>query len=190
MMSEPAAWRTLMEKLADVVSNYLIAQIDAGADVVQVFDSWAGVLSPFDYAESVLPHVQCVINRVKQHAPATPLIYFGTDMAGMSPLLRTTGADVIGVDWRIQLDEAWMQLGNVAVQGNLDPVALFAPWPEVQRRAADVLHHAGGRAGHIFNLGHGILPETPVDTVRRLVDFVHEHSGNSQDSSMKLGEEK
>jgi uroporphyrinogen decarboxylase len=190
MMSEPKAWHSLMAMLADVVSNYLTAQIDAGADAVQVFDSWAGVLSPFDYAESVLPHVQHVVNRVKQHAPATPLIYFGTDMAGMSPLLRTLGADVIGVDWRIHLDEAWAQLGDVSVQGNLDPVALFAPWPEGQRRAANVLDRADGRAGHIFNLGHGILPETPVDNVRRLVDFVHEHSSQSQNSSAKVGEEK
>lgn len=190
MMSEPRAWHTLMSLLADVVSRYLIAQIDAGADAVQVFDSWAGVLSPFDYTEAVLPHVKQVIHRVKQHAPATPLIYFGTDMAGMSSLLRASGADVIGVDWRIPLDEARAQLGDVAVQGNLDPVALFAPWSEVQRRAADVLNRAGDRAGHIFNLGHGILPETPVDNVRRLVDFVHEHSCNSQFINKKAGEEK
>jgi uroporphyrinogen decarboxylase len=190
MMSEPKAWHTLMAMLADTVSRYLITQIDAGADAVQVFDSWAGVLSPFDYAETVLPHVQRVISRVKQHAPATPLIYFGTDMAGMSPLLRTIGADVIGVDWRIHLDEAWSQLGDVAVQGNLDPAALFAPWSEVQRRAADVLGRAGGRAGHIFNLGHGILPETPVDHVRRLVDFVHEYSAHGVDARVKGEEEK
>jgi uroporphyrinogen decarboxylase len=107
----------------------------------------------------------------------TPIIYFGTDMSGMLPLLRQTGADVIGVDWRIQLDDAWSQLGpGVSVQGNLDPMTLFAPWPQIERRAAAILDRAAGRPGHIFNLGHGILTETPVENVARLAEFVHEYS--------------
>lgn len=173
MFSQPDAWHRLMEKLSTVVADYLSAQIEAGAQVVQVFDSWAGVLAPNDFREYVLPYVQRVIGHVK----SVPVIYFGTDLNGMLPILHETGADVIGVDWRIPIDQAWEQLGSdVAVQGNLDPVTLFAPWPEVQRRADDILRRVGNRPGHIFNLGHGILPHTPVDTVRRLVDYVHECS--------------
>jgi len=112
-----------------------------------------------------------------------PVIYFGTDLNGMLPLIRQTGADVIGVDWRIGIDDAWRQLGgDVAVQGNLDPVALFAPWPELRRSIDDVLARAAGRPGHIFNLGHGILPETPIDHVRRLVDYVHEYTSGGGES--------
>jgi uroporphyrinogen decarboxylase len=201
MLAEPEAWRALMNKLADLVSAYLIAQIEAGADALQIFDSWAGVLSPFDYAESVLPYVRRVIARVRstafspspQPSPskgegAAPIIYFGTDMSGMGALLRQTGADVIGVDWRINLDAAWAQLGNVAMQGNLDPSALFAPWPEVERRARDVLDRAAGRPGHIFNLGHGIMTETPVDTVKRLVDLVHDYSRRDIAETVPLAE--
>lgn len=173
MFSQPDAWHRLMEKLSTVVADYLSAQIEAGAQVVQVFDSWAGVLAPNDFREYVLPYVQRVIGHVK----SVPVIYFGTDLNGMLPILHETGADVIGVDWRIPIDQAWEQLGSdVAVQGNLDPVTLFAPWPEVQRRADDILRRVGNRPGHIFNLGHGILPHTPVDNVRRLVDYVHECS--------------
>lgn len=175
MLSEPDAWARLMDKLATVVADYLAAQVEAGAQAVQVFDSWAGVLAPGDYRALVLPYTQRVIAQVR--ATGVPVIYFGTDLNGLLETLPETGADVIGVDWRVELDAAWARLGDgAAVQGNLDPVALFAPWPEVERRAADVLERAGNRAGHIFNLGHGILPETPVDTVRRLVDFVHEQS--------------
>jgi uroporphyrinogen decarboxylase len=184
MLAQPEAWRALMTKLADVVSAYLIAQIESGADAVQLFDSWAGVLSPFDYAECVLPYTQRVVATVAEVSSGfnpkskienrkCPIIYFGTDMSGLSGLTQQTGADVLGVDWRIYLDEAWAQLGNVAVQGNLDPAALFAPWPELERRAQDVLDRANGRPGHIFNLGHGIMTETPVDNVKRLVEFVH-----------------
>jgi len=181
MHAHPAGWAALMDALTDVVSQYLIAQIEAGADAVQIFDSWAGQLSPFDYEHSVLPYVQRVIQTVSEVSNGAnrefPIIYFGTDMAGMSSLVSQTGADVIGVDWRVNLNQAWAELGDIAVQGNLDPAALFAPWVEIERRAADVLARAGGRPGHIFNLGHGILTETPVDAVRRLVDFVHEHTG-------------
>jgi uroporphyrinogen decarboxylase len=173
MYGEPQSWRTLMDKLSLLVSDYLLDQIEAGADAVQIFDSWAGALSPFDYAEYVLPYVQRCIARVKEQS-SVPVIYFGTDLNGMLALLRETGADVLGADWRINLDDAWAQYGDkVAIQGNLDPATLFAPWPEIERRATDILQRAGGRTGHIFNLGHGILTETPVDNVKRLVEFVH-----------------
>jgi uroporphyrinogen decarboxylase len=195
MHSQPGAWHALMEKLTDLVSAYLIAQIDAGANAVQIFDSWAGQLSPFDYETNVLPYVQHVIRLVRaqslipnpQLPPLPPLpppiIYFGTDMGGMSTLLRQTGADVIGVDWRVNLDDAWAAFGDVAVQGNLDPAALFAPWPALEARTKDVLNRAGGRPGHIFNLGHGILTETPVDNVKRLAEFVHRYSNEQQRAS-------
>jgi uroporphyrinogen decarboxylase len=182
MYREPEVWHTLMSKLADLVGSYLVAQIEAGADAVQLFDSWAGALAPGDYAEYVLPYVQRAVARVGRDGPADrlsppPIIYFGTDTAGLLGLLRHTGADVVGADWRIALDDAWAALGpGVAIQGNLDPMALFAPWPEIERRAKDILDRAAGRPGHIFNLGHGILTETPVENVRRLVDFVHEYS--------------
>ena len=180
MHSQPEAWRHLMTRLADLVSDYLVAQVEAGADALQIFDSWAGMLSPFDYAENVLPYVKHVISEVRRQISEVrlqvPLIYFGTDMGGMSGVLPQTGADVLGLDWRVNLDEAWAQLGDVAVQGNLDPATLFAPWPALERRAKDVLDRASGRAGHIFNLGHGIMTETPVDQVKRLVDFVHDYS--------------
>lgn len=194
MYREPEAWHALMGKLARLVGDYCRAQVAAGADAIQLFDSWAGVLAPDDYEAYVLPYVQAVIAAITTQAPGTetpdhpsgargtilgspPLIYFATDTAGMLPLLRATGADVIGLDWRVRLDDAWAQLGpQVAVQGNLDPAALFAPWPELERRAADVLRRAAGRPGHIFNLGHGILTETPVESVARLVEFVHAFS--------------
>lgn len=189
MYHSPAAWHTLMGKLADLVAAYLVAQVRAGADVVQIFDSWAGALSPDDYQEYVLPHTRAAIDRtrallreaagqVAQQSHLTPhisapIVYFGTDMNGMLPLLRQTGADVLGLDWRVNLDDGWGQYGHdVAVQGNLDPMALQAPWPEVERRARAILERAGGRPGHIFNVGHGILTETPEDNVRRLVEFV------------------
>lgn len=176
MYGEPQSWRLLMEKLSILVSDYLLAQIEAGTSAVQIFDSWAGALSPFDYAEYVLPYVQQCVARVKEKSNV-PVIYFGTDLNGLLPLLRQSGADVLGADWRINLDDAWAQFGpDVAIQGNLDPTVLFGPWTEIERRAADVLRRAGGRPGHIFNLGHGILTETPVENVKRLVDFVHSYT--------------
>jgi uroporphyrinogen decarboxylase len=193
MMGEPALWAQLMEKLSEVVGHYLLAQARAGAQVLQLFDSWAGALSPADYRTSVLPYSRRAIEIARQ--AGVPIIHFGTETGGMLDLIgaacgdssanpghspsMNSGHSVIGVDWRMPLDVAWRQLGDgVAVQGNLDPVALFAPWPELRARAQQVLDAARSveRPGHIFNLGHGILPETPVDNVRRLVDFVHEYS--------------
>jgi uroporphyrinogen decarboxylase len=180
MYAEPAAWKQLMEKLTALVSRYLLAQIEAGADAVQIFDSWAGMLAPMDYAEYVLPYVQQCIETVKSESSRhgnPPIIYFGVEMSGMMSLLRHTGADVLGADWRIYLDDAWAQIGpGLAIQGNLDPTVLFAPWEDIERRATDILERAAGREGHIFNLGHGILTETPVENVKRLVEFVHSAS--------------
>ncbi|MGH9579670.1 MAG: uroporphyrinogen decarboxylase, partial [Terriglobales bacterium] len=175
MYRQPAVWGELMQKLVSVLGRYLVTQARAGADVLQVFDSWVGCLSPGDYKSYVLPHTTELVAQAK--AAGVPVIYFGTDTATLLPAMKETGADVIGVDWRIPLDDAWKSLGSQgAVQGNLDPTALFAGWPEVRTRAADVLERAGGRSGHIFNLGHGILPGTPVENVRALVDYVHEYS--------------
>jgi uroporphyrinogen decarboxylase len=181
MYGDPQSWHALMGKLTDLVVSYLVAQVDAGADVVQIFDSWAGALAPDDYAEYVLPHTQRVITQFRAafatvQRPAStvpPVVYFGTDMNGMLPLLRETGADVLGLDWRVRLDDGWAQYGHdVAVQGNLDPMALHGPWPEIERRARAILERAAGRPGHIFNVGHGILTETPEENVRRLIEFV------------------
>jgi len=175
MHAAPKAWTRLMEKLTTVVGDYLVAQAEAGAQALQIFDSWAGVLSPQDYCEKVLPYARRVVERAQ--SAGVPVIYFGTDMNGLLHLLPETGADVLGVDWRIEIDEAWNRLGaHVAVQGNLDPVLLFAPWDQIQHHVDNILQRTAGRPGHIFNLGHGILPETPVDHVRRLADYVHERS--------------
>jgi uroporphyrinogen decarboxylase len=175
MMGQPKVWRNLMEKLSRVVGDYLLAQANAGAQILQLFDSWAGILSPSDYRNLVMPYSQKAIEIARQ--AGVPIIHFGTNTNGMLELIRDAGGDVIGVDWRIDLDAAWRRLGpDVAIQGNLDPLALFAPWSELKQRARRVLDQAAGRPGHIFNLGHGILPQTPVDNVRRLVDFVHEYS--------------
>jgi len=175
MMSDPYTWHALMEKLSEVVGHYLLAQAKAGAQVLQLFDSWVGQLAPEDYRQHVMPYTRHAIEIARESG--VPIIHFGTDTSGILELLRDAGGDVIGVDWRIDLDTAWARLGDsVAIQGNLDPIALFAPWPELQTRAQNILDQAGGRAGHIFNLGHGILPGTPVDNVKRLVDFVHEYT--------------
>jgi uroporphyrinogen decarboxylase len=175
MMSDPEAWHNLMTKLSETVGQYLLAQANAGANVLQVFDSWVGELSPYDYERFVMPYTQRAIEIARQ--AGVPIIHFGTNTAGMLELIRDAGGDVIGVDWRIDLSTAWARLGDgVAVQGNLDPMALFAPWVSLKSRARYVLDQAGGRSGHIFNLGHGIHQHTPVDAVRRLVDFVHEYS--------------
>src|SRR6266852_922874 len=174
LMADPGAWRALMERLVRVVAAYLDAQIAAGADAVQLFDSWVGCLAPADYRAHVLPHVRALIAAL---TPGTPVIHFGTGTAGLLEAMRAAGGHVIGLDWRVDLDAAWARLGHdVAVQGNLDPTALLAPIPEIRARAAAILAQAAGRPGHIFNLGHGILPETPVDHVRALVDAVHELS--------------
>jgi uroporphyrinogen decarboxylase len=170
----PEAWKRLMERLANVVTEYLNCQIAAGADTVQLFDSWAGCLTPTDYEQFVLPYTKAVIAGI---TPGTPVINFSTGTAGLLKQICAAGGDVIGLDWRVNLDEAWVTIGHdVAIQGNLDPVALFAPAKEIKARAADILRRAEGRPGHIFNLGHGVLPETPVDHVIALVDAVHELS--------------
>ncbi|HEY7850969.1 MAG TPA: uroporphyrinogen decarboxylase [Ktedonobacterales bacterium] len=175
MMSAPAAWDELMTKLSEVVGTYLLAQARAGAQALQLFDSWAGQLSASDYRQFALPYTQRAITIARE--AGVPIIHFATDTSGYLEAMRETGADVISVDWRIDLGAAWQRLGeDAAVQGNLDPVALLAPWDALKQRAQAILDQADGRAGHIFNLGHGILPETPTDNVKRLVDFVHEQT--------------
>jgi uroporphyrinogen decarboxylase len=174
MYTEPATWHRLMETLARATADYLNMQIAAGADIVQLFDSWVGILGPDDYRRFVLPHSAAVLSAL---SPRVPTIHFGTVTGNLLELMREAGGDVIGLDWRVDLDQAWARLGyGVGVQGNLDPVALFAGIPEIRRRVRAILDQAAGRPGHIFNLGHGILPETPVDHVRALVDAVHEMS--------------
>jgi uroporphyrinogen decarboxylase len=175
LMSEPDTWHALMTKLSEVAGQYLLAQARAGAHALQLFDSWVGQLSPDDYRQHVLPYTKRAIEIARQ--AGVPIIHFGTDTSGLLEDMRNAGGDVIGVDWRIDLRTAWSRLGDqIAVQGNLDPVALVAPWDALKARAQRVLDQAGGRTGHIFNLGHGILLETPVDNVKRLVDFVHEYT--------------
>ncbi|MGH7879423.1 MAG: uroporphyrinogen decarboxylase family protein, partial [Candidatus Binataceae bacterium] len=174
MYQEPATWHRLMDTLARVTVDYLQMQIAAGADAVQLFDSWVGSLGPDDYRRFVLPHTHSVIAAVRG---PVPVIHFGTITGNLLELMREAGGDVIGLDWRVELDEAWRRLGHdVAVQGNLDPVALFAEPAEIRRRARIILDQAAKRPGHIFNLGHGILPETPVDHVIALIDAVHDLS--------------
>jgi len=172
MYQEPAVWHGLMDKLSHLVGTYLRAQARAGAQALQLFDSWVGILSPADYREFVLPYSRRAIEMAG--GEGTPVIHFTTGTAGMLELIREAGGDVIGIDWRTDLDSAWERLGaNVSVQGNLDPVLLLAPVPQLTRRAALVLDQAAGRPGHIFNLGHGVLPATPPDHVEALVEMVH-----------------
>ncbi|MET0625951.1 MAG: uroporphyrinogen decarboxylase [Pyrinomonadaceae bacterium] len=173
MYTDAGAWHALMSRIARALSQYLNAQIAAGAQAVQIFDSWVGALSPDDYREYVLPHTREVIANV---TPGVPVIHFGTNTATLLELMKEAGGDVIGLDWRVRLDEAWAQLGDVAVQGNFDSIALFTTPEVVRKRAKDVLDQAANRPGHIFNLGHGILPETPVENVVALVEAVHELS--------------
>ncbi len=173
MMTEPEAWHSLMGKISRAVAKYLNAQIEAGADVVQLFDSWAGCLAPEDYREFVLPHTKSVIDALK---PGVPVVHFATGTGGYLPLMREAGGDVIGVDFRVPLDEAWRSIGyDRGIQGNLDPVLLCGPTDVLLRHAARVLEQAEGRPGFIFNLGHGILPETSLANVQALVDFVHQY---------------
>ncbi|MDP1779417.1 MAG: uroporphyrinogen decarboxylase, partial [Anaerolineales bacterium] len=177
MYSAPEVFHALMEKLSVVLSDYLVAQIRAGAQVVQVFDSWVGALSPQDYEAFVLPYSQKVLQAAK--AEDVPVIHFGTNTTTLLPLMKRAGGDVIGLDWRIPLDDGWKLLGDdVAVQGNLDPITLFAPVSEIKKRVHDILQRANGKPGHIFNLGHGILQNTLVDNVKAVVDMVHEYQGN------------
>jgi uroporphyrinogen decarboxylase len=177
MYNSPAEWDVLMSKLVAVTTAYSADQVRAGADVIQIFDSWVGSLSVEDYRRYVLPHVTGMVKQLQK--TGVPIIYFGTDSATLLPAMKETGADVIGLDWRIPLDEGWARLDHAcAVQGNLDPVLLFADWKELKSRAEDILRRAAGRRGHIFNLGHGILPETPVDNVKNLARLVQEYSAS------------
>lgn len=172
MREDPTAWTALMKRLAEASGLYLKAQAEAGAAALQVFDSWAGALAPQDYRQHVLPYTRRTVEIASE--AGVPVILFSTGTAGFLEDMATAGASVMGVDWRVDLDIAWDRIGaGVALQGNLDPVALLAAWPSVRSSADDVLARAAGRVGHIFNLGHGILPDTSPDNVRRLVDHVH-----------------
>src|SRR2546421_2686485 len=175
MYNDRGAWHAMMSLISRALVKYLNAQIKAGAQAVQLFDSWVGTLSPDDYRQYVLPHTRNVIEGIK---PGTPVIHFGTGTASLLELMREAGGDVIGLDWRVPLDEGWKRIGlDVGVMGNLDPVNLFARLDHLRADVRKILAQAGGRPGHIFNLGHGILPETPVENVIALVEAVHEMSG-------------
>jgi uroporphyrinogen decarboxylase len=177
MWGEPEAWRALMTVLSDSVLAYLRAQIEAGAQAVQLFDSWAGALPLDDYTFHALPYSTRILRGLADLD--VPRIHFGVGTGELLKAMRDTGADVVGVDWRVRLDTAWGRVGEgVAVQGNLDPAALLAGWDVVRRKALQVLAHAGGRPGHVFNLGHGVLPSTDPDTLRRLTDLVHEETSS------------
>jgi uroporphyrinogen decarboxylase len=173
MYRHPDAWRELLARLADGMGSYLRAQVAAGAQALQVFDSWAGALSPHDYTTRVVPATRMLFEAIRQ--AAVPVIHFGTGTAGFLESMRLPGVSVIGVDWRIPIDEAWGRVGfDVGIQGNLDPAALLGPPPAWRAGAADILRRTDGREGHVFNLGHGVLPETPIEHLQQLVRFVHE----------------
>ena len=174
MYTEPSAWHQLADFLAQSISDYLVAQIEAGVQAVQLFDSWIGALSPSDYQEFALPYSQRILQTVA--GTGVPALHFGTGTATLLEVMAQAGGDVLGVDWRLPLDEAWMRIGtNHAIQGNLDPTLLLGPVERIQAGAKDVLDRAAGRPGHIFNLGHGILPTTPVENVQELSRFVHQY---------------
>ncbi len=173
MWNAPDAWRLLMDKLVAALSDYLALQVSAGASALQIFDSWAGVLSPRDYARYAAPYTQQLIQNAKR--TGVPVIYFSTGTGTLLDQITALGSDVVSFDWRISLDKAWSEIGcDKAIQGNLDPVLLFAEWSHLQAAVDDLLTQVAGRPGYIFNLGHGILPGTPVDTIRHLTDYVHE----------------
>lgn len=172
MYRQPDLWHELMNRLSDMIIGYLLAQARAGAQVLQLFDSWVGWLSRRDYLEYVFPYTGNIIRSVK--GGGTPVVHFATGAGGLNKIIKDGGADVVGLDWRIPLDEAWESLGDVAVQGNLDPAVLLAPPAVVQDQTRDVLERAGGRPGHIFNLGHGFLPQTPLDNIFHMIDCVRE----------------
>jgi uroporphyrinogen decarboxylase len=173
MYRDPSLWSLLLEKIVAVLVEYAAQQVDAGADVIQIFDSWAGALSPADYRDFVLPVTTNLVRKVQELG--VPVIYFGVDTATLLPAMRETGADVIGLDWRVPLNQGWSTLGHsVAVQGNLDPILLFAEEALLRQRVREILDQAGGRPGHIFNVGHGIVPGTPVENVQRVVQYVRE----------------
>jgi len=183
MYREPAAWHDLMERLATMVIAYLRAQVDAGADVVQLFDSWVGGLGPADYREFVQPHVRRIFAALED----VPTIHFGTGTAALLELLAEAGGDVIGLDHRVSLADGWRRVGyDRGVQGNLDSARLLAGWEATRDGARTVLDEAAGRPGHIFNLGHGVLPQTDTDLLRRLVDFVHEETARAAATTMEV----
>jgi len=184
MHSDPQSWNRLMEKFCQTILAFLKAQISAGAQAVQIFDSWAGCLSPSDYRDHVLPHNRRIFSSLS--GGGTPSVHFGTGTAGLLTLMSEAGGDVIGVDWRLSLKDAWQRIGSRAgIQGNLDPVALMASRSVLKQKAAEILDDAGGRPGHIFNLGHGVLPSTPEDSVKALSEFVHEYTARQEQSSQK-----
>jgi uroporphyrinogen decarboxylase len=172
MYSKPELWKLLMSRLSTIVASYLRAQIEAGVDAVQLFDSWSGCLSPTDYQEFVTPYNKEILESLA--STGVPRIQFGVGTAGILKSMRDAGGDVIGVDWRLPIDEAWAQLGKAAIQGNLDPATLLGERTLVEARTKEILSRIGDRNGHIFNLGHGVLPETPVENAKGLVRFVHE----------------
>jgi uroporphyrinogen decarboxylase len=175
MFGDEVMWRRLMGKLVDVLGDFARLQVAAGARAIQVFDSWVGALSPEDYVHYVQPYSRALIERIR--SASVPVIHFGTGAAGFFRELHAAGGDVIGVDWRINIDQAWMDIGyRSAIQGNLDPVALFAPLPELKTKVTDLLRRTGNRPGHIVNLGHGLLPETPVENVKAVVQIVRDFS--------------
>ncbi len=179
MYRQPEAWRRLLDKLATVLRDYARQQVDAGADVIQIFDSWVGALCVEDYREFVLPVTARLVGDVQ--AMGVSVIYFGVDSASLLPSMRDTGADVLGLDWRTPLDDAWRRLDyGCAVQGNLDPITLFAEPELIRNRVRNIMAKAGGRPGHIFNLGHGIVPRTPVENVQAVVKFVREYAQEAQ----------
>ena len=174
LREDPTTWHRLLDALVDLDLAYLGAQIEAGAEAVQLFDSWVGQLSPYEYRSAVLPHVRRLFEWLARHD--VPTIHFGTGTAGLLPLMAEAGGDVIGLDWRIGLADGWSRVGERAVQGNLDPTLLLGSWDAARDGALAILDDAAGRPGHIFNLGHGVLPATDPDHLRRLVDFVHERT--------------
>ena len=173
MYRDESLWRRLMGKLVDVLGAFAVLQVAAGARIIQVFDSWVGALGPDDYVRYVAPYSRALIERIR--SASVPVIHFGTGAAGFFKELHAAGGDVMGVDWRVNIDQAWMDISyRSAVQGNLDPAVLFAPLPELRARVHELLKRTGSRPGHIFNLGHGILPETPVENVKACVEIVRE----------------
>lgn len=172
MYEDPQAWHALMEKLAEIVTRYLRMQIKAGAQAVQMFDSWVGALGPVDYEQFIMPYSKKVMDNLASEG--VPRIHFANNASTLLELVSAAGGDVIGVDWRINLDVAWEKIGNdKAIQGNLDPIILFGPIEYIEKRVKDILDRAAGQPGHIFNLGHGIHKDTPVEHAQALVDAVH-----------------
>ncbi|MCX7832275.1 MAG: uroporphyrinogen decarboxylase [Actinobacteria bacterium] len=181
MWNQPEAFRLLLEKITDTVIDYLKMQLEEGADAVQVFDSWIGALTPMDFKEFAFPYLKRIFEELKQYNK--PTIYFGTMTSGFFNYIKELGSNAVGVDWRINIDDAWKIIGDEkAIQGNLDPMVLYADREVIRKHAKDVLDRASSFSGHVFNLGHGLTPQTPIDSVAFLVDFVHEESEKIRNS--------